>query len=213
MTKTTKGNARKIRVVALCGSLRQGSYTRQALSIALQGATLEGADTRLLELREYELVFFGMVDEEQYPPDVFRLREDIKAAQGIILGSPEYHGGLSGVLKNALDLMTFDELEGKVIGLVGVSGGSMGALNALNSLRTIGRNLHAWVLPQQVSIPEAHKYFDNAGQINSPEIRDRLLEVGKMVAQFAKLLELHKDEEFIKMWEGLPVNPGGRKME
>ncbi len=213
MATAPKNSSKIVRVVAICGSLRKGSYTRQALSIALEGAAREGAETQLLELRDYELVFFGMVDEDEYPADVFRLREDMKNAQGIILGSPEYHGGLSGVLKNALDLMTFDELEGKVIGLIGVSGGSMGALNALNSLRTIGRNLHAWVLPQQVSIPEAHKYFDENGRINNPEIRERLLEVGKMVAQFAKLLELHKDEEFIKMWEGLPFNPGGRKPE
>ena len=63
-----------------------------------------------------------------------------------ILATPEYHGGSSGVLKNALDLMGFDEFEGKMVGLVGVSGGRMGAVDALNTLRNIGRALHAWVV-------------------------------------------------------------------
>ncbi len=207
----TKKNGKQVRIVAICGSLREGSYTRQALSTALEGAKKEGAETQLIELRDYELVFYGMTDEKDFPQDVFRLRRDVQQAQGILLGSPEYHGGLSGVLKNALDLMSFDEIEGKVIGLVGVSGGSMGALNALNSLRTISRNLHAWVLPQQVSIPEAHKYFDVRGNLTDSSIEKRLWEVGQKATQFAKLLELHKDKEFIKMWEGLPFNPGGRK--
>jgi len=63
----------------------------------------------------------------------------VKRAQGILLATPEYHGGYSGVLKNALDLMGFDEFEGKMIGLVGVSGGNMGAFGALSSLRSVGR--------------------------------------------------------------------------
>ena len=114
-------------------------------------------------------------------------------------------------MKNALDLMSFEEFEGKMIGLVGVSGGNLGAINALNSLRTIGRNLHAWVLPQQVSIPEAEKYFDADGQPNDPELKARLLEIGQLIAKFAAFHEIQKDQEFIKLWEGLPFNPGGRK--
>jgi multimeric flavodoxin WrbA len=61
----------------------------------------------------------------------------VRAAQGIILATPEYHGGYSGVLKNALDLMGFEEFEGKVRGLVGVSGGGMGAFGSLNNLRAV----------------------------------------------------------------------------
>ena len=48
------------------------------------------------------------------------------------------------MLKNVMDLMGFDEFQGKMIGLVGVSGGALGASNALATLRTIGRALHAW---------------------------------------------------------------------
>jgi len=58
----------------------------------------------------------------------FVLREEVKQAHGIILGTPEYLGSYSGVLKNALDLMGFEEFEGKMLGLLGVSGGAMGRL-------------------------------------------------------------------------------------
>jgi FMN reductase len=68
---------------------------------------------------------------------------NLRRKKRIILVTPEYHGGYSGVLKNALDLMGFDEFEGKMLGLVGVSGGRMGAFGARNSLREVGRALHA----------------------------------------------------------------------
>ena len=101
-----------IRVVGISGSLRNNSYTRMAVKIALQGAEKLGAQTQLIDLRDYDLVFCdGKEDESIYPEDVFRLRRDVQWAQGIVLGTPEYHGSFSGVLKNALDLMGFAEFE------------------------------------------------------------------------------------------------------
>jgi FMN reductase len=185
-------------VVAICGSLRRGSYTRLALEIALQGAQEVGAQTRLIDLQDYQLVFCGKEDESAYPEDVFRLRREVRQAQVIILGTPEYHGGFSGVLKNALDLMGFAEIEGKMIGLVGVSGGALGAINALNSLRTVGRALHAWVIPEQASIPEAYKAFSETGHLNDPELEKRLKGIGRRVALFADLHTSKKAQEFLR---------------
>ncbi len=151
----------QIHVVGISGSLRSGSYTRAAVRVALAGAEETGAKTQLIDLREYNLVFCdGKEDESAYPEDVFRLRREVQEASGLILATPEYHGSFSGVLKNALDLMGFNEIEGKMIGLVGVSGGQLGAVNALSGLRTVGRALHAWVIPEQASVPEAWKVFD-----------------------------------------------------
>lgn len=157
----TEMDGNRILVAGICGSIRPGSYTRMAVRIALRGAEEAGAQTLLIDLQDYDLVFCdGKVDESIYPEDVFRLRRDVGRAQGIILGTPEYHGGVSGVLKNALDLMGFEEFRGKMVGLVGVSGGALGAVHALDSLRTIGRALHSWVVPEQASIPQAWKAFD-----------------------------------------------------
>lgn len=200
----------RLRVVGICGSLREGSYTRAAVQVALHGAKEAGAETDLIDLRNYQLVFCdGGDNEASYPKDVARLREDVRRAQGIVLGTPEYHGGYSGVLKNALDLMGFDELEGKMIGLVGVSGGAMGAAPALNTLRNVGRAVHAWVVPEQASVPHVSEVFDAKGNCKDKGIENRLKSVGRQVAQFARLHNSEQTREFLRLWEGAPENPGG----
>ena len=202
----------QISVVGICGSLRAGSHTRMALRVALEGAQEVGAQTKLIDLRDYGLNFCdGKEDESGYPPGVGKLRKEVRAAEGIILATPEYHGGSSGVLKNALDLMGFDEFEGKMVGLVGVSGGRMGAVDALNTLRNIGRALHAWVVPEQAGIPEAWNVFDEAGNMKNPKLGERVKDVGRQVARYAYLHSSEKALEFMRLWEGAPVNPGGGK--
>ena len=209
MDQTDDRSAEELLVVGICGSLRTGSYTRMALGIALQGAQEVGARTQLIDLREYQLNHCdGKEDESQYPEGVFRLRSEVAQAQGLILATPEYHGSFSGVLKNALDLMGFNEIEGKMIGLVGVSGGGMGALNALNGLRVVGRALHAWVIPEQVSIPEAWKVFDESGNLQDDGLRKRIVEIGRQVARFSYLHTSERPQEFLRAWESAPVNPG-----
>ena len=103
-----------VRVVGICGSLRPDSFTRMALAEALEGAAERGAATQLIDLREYQLPFVTTTDgPEQQLPGVIQLRAEARSADGIILATPEYHGTFSGVLKNALDLMGFDEFEAK----------------------------------------------------------------------------------------------------
>jgi NAD(P)H-dependent FMN reductase len=196
-----------IRVVGISGSRRHGSYTRMAVTTALRGAAENGAVTELIDLHEYHLPFADGGDDAT--PDMVRLRALVKQAEGIILGTPEYHGSFSGVLKNALDLMGFDEFEGKMVGLVGVSGGAMGAFDAMNGLRNIGRALHAWVIPEQVAVPLARKVFDKTGKITDQELEARILAVGRQVARFARLHKCEQAMEFLKKWEEAPTNPGG----
>jgi len=205
----SKNDENKVRVIAICGSLRPKSTTRKALEIALKGAEESGAETQLIDLREYELIFCdGKEDESGYPPDVARLRDDVRSAHGIIIGTPEYHSSFSGVLKNAIDMMSFKEFEGKMIGLLGTSGGSLGAINALNGLRTIGRSLHAWVIPEQVSISAASKAFNDDGTLKDTGLEKRVLELGRQVARFSFLHSSQQSLEFLKAWEAAPVNPG-----
>jgi NAD(P)H-dependent FMN reductase len=196
-----------IQVVALCGSMTDESSTRRALEIALSGARRTGAATHLIDLRDYRLPFAGQKSAEPFP-DVERLREEIRTAHAIIWGTPEYHGSFTGALKNALDLMGFDEFQGKMIGLIGLAGGSTGAINSLNHLRTVGRQLHAWVLPQQVSIARSHHAFDEDGNLLDKDIEKRLLEMGREVARFA-CLHNTTAEDFIRRWEEAAENPGG----
>ena len=202
-------NQDKLKIVGICGSLREGSYTRMALAVALRGAAEHGAETQLIDLRDYQLTFCNGGGSDDLRPDVLRLCEDVSRAQGVILATPEYHGGYSGVLKNALDLMGFDEFEGKMVGLVGVSAGSTGAFGALSSLRSVGRALHAWVVPEQAAVANVDDVFDEQGNCNDQAIEKRLKAVGRQVAKFAGLHNSQQAREFLQLWEAAAENPGG----
>lgn len=200
------------RVVGLAGSLRAESATRMAVRYALKGAEEDGAKAELLDLAEYGLPFLGREREEPGASAVERFRADLRAADGIVLGSPEIHGSFSGVLKNALDLTGSDEFEGKMVGLVAVAGGQMGAGETLSQLRAVGRSLHAWVVPDQVSIGDSSNAFNQRGEPTRPEIGNRLRSVGRQVAHFAYLHKCENHIQFVREWEGAPrasdaVNP------
>jgi FMN reductase len=194
-----------IRITGVCGSLNANGTTSKALEIALQGAAEYDAETTLLELRNFDLVFCGSVPEEEYPPDVFQLRQILRESQGIILATPEYHGSLTGVLKNMLDLMSIEDLETKIVGLIGVAGGHVGAINSLNTMKTICRNLHCWVLPQEVSIAESARAFDDDGSVKDPALEERLLNVGRQLVKFASVQQRVQQDEFMQMWKSLPT--------
>lgn len=162
-----------VKIVGISGSLREGSHSYQALAIAAQKAQALGAEFTLLDLRTLNLPFcHGGNDYSDYP-DVALLQETVKAADGLILATPEYHGSVSGVIKNALDLMGFEELSGKVVAAISVLGGQANS-NALNDLRTIARWVHAWVVPEQVAIGQAWKAFDQDGGLLDESLEQRL---------------------------------------
>jgi FMN reductase len=194
-----------IKITGVCGSLSANGATRQALKIALNGAAEYGAEVTLLELRDFELVFFGSVAQSEYPTDVERLRNSVRESQGIILATPEYHGSLSGTLKNMLDLMAIDDFETKIVGLVGVAGGHTGAINSLNTMKTICRNLHCWVLPQDVSISNSSLAFSDDGNASDPALQERLLNVGRQAMKFASLQQKVQQDDFMAMWKTLPT--------
>jgi FMN reductase len=196
-------------VVGLAGSLRPGSATQMAVRSALLGAEKVGARTQLLDLASYDLPFLGRDQEPTKRTAVERFLGDLRGADGIILGSPEIHGSLSGVLKNALDLADRHEFEGKMLGLIGVAGGRMGASDTLSHLRAIGRSLHAWVVPAQVSIGAADKAFDPRGEPVDPDVRDRLQTIGKQVAHFAWLHKCENHLQFVKEWEVAAIGDRG----
>jgi len=160
------------KIVGIGGSLRSDSHSMQALHLALDRAKALGAEVELLDLREMTLPFCdGGGDYPNYP-DVATLQNTVKQANGLILATPEYHGSVSGVIKNALDLMSFDELSGKVTGLISVLGGQPNS-NALNELRLIMRWVHAWVIPEQIAIGQAWQAFEEDGTLKDDKLGER----------------------------------------
>ena len=161
-----------VRIVGIGGSLRPNSSSQMALSLAAQRVVVLGAEVEVLDLRTMQLPFCNGEDDYLGYPDVERLRNTVKQADGLILATPEYHGSVSGVLKNALDLMDFEQLDSKVTGLISVLGGQSNS-NALNDLRVIMRWVHAWVIPEQIAIGQAWKAFGPDGKILDEKLSQR----------------------------------------
>ncbi|EAZ92499.1 NADPH-dependent FMN reductase [Crocosphaera chwakensis] len=161
-----------VKIAAINGSLREDSYSAKAIEIAIARIEALGAEVTFLDLRKMNLPFCdGGKEFDQYP-DVEKLRQTVKEADGLLLATPEYHGSVSGVMKNALDLMSFDELSGKVTGLISVLGGQPNS-NALNHLRLIMRWVHAWVIPEQVAIGQAWQAFNEEGKLIDEKLSER----------------------------------------
>jgi len=75
-------------------------------------------------------------------------------------------------------------------------------------MRSIGRALHAWVIPEQVSIAEDWRLFDGDGKLKDAELEQRMGKVGRQVARFAHLHGSDQAMAFLKAWESAPANPG-----
>jgi FMN reductase len=162
-----------VKIVGIAGSLRADSYSQMALKIAADKVRSLGAEVEILDLRQMDLPFCNGGDEYPQHPDVQRLQAAFQAADGLILVSPEYHGSVSGVLKNALDLMSFEQLAGKVAGFITILGGQSNS-NTLNDLRLILRWVHAWSIPEQIAIGQAWQAFTPEGQLSDDKLSQRL---------------------------------------
>jgi FMN reductase len=171
-----------VKIVGFAGSLRPDSYSQLALKVAAERIAALGAEVEILDLRSLHLPFCD--GGKAYPdyPDVERLRQTVREADGLILATPEYHGSISGVLKNALDLMGFEEFTDKVTGLISVLGGQSNS-NALNDLRTIMRWVHAWTIPEQVAIGQAWNAFDADGNLRDAALSKRMDEFAQSLVR------------------------------
>ncbi len=162
-----------MKVVCIGGSLREDSYSMQALGLAAKRLEALGAEVKVLDLKEMNLPFCdGGSDYPDYP-DVEVMRSHVTESSALVIATPEYHGSVSGVIKNALDLMSFDHLENKVTGMISVLGGQSNS-NALNDLRVIMRWVHAWVIPEQIAIGQAWNAFAADGNLKDEKLSQRL---------------------------------------
>ena len=170
-------------VVAICGSLRDESYTRLALQHALAAASEAGAETELIDLREWELPLFDPDHRDR--GDAAKLKQVVGDADAVLLGTPVYHGMISSALKSAFDYLDKDEFEGTTVGLLATAGGgSYGP--TLEHLRTGVRTVHGWTLPHQVGIRGASKEFEN-GDFVDPELAARVTKLGRMAVAYARI--------------------------
>ena len=170
-------------VAGLVGSLRDGSYTRVAVRHALEAAGDRGASTDLVDLRDLDLPVYDADHDDA--GDAGALRERVRAADSIVLGTPMYHGSYASPLKVALDYCGFDEFRGKTVGLLAVSGGGF-PLPALEHLRSVCRSLDAWVVPYQAAVPNVRSRVED-GAVVDPDAAERLATLGDRVVRYARI--------------------------
>ncbi|MER6428191.1 NAD(P)H-dependent oxidoreductase [Streptomyces sp900105245] len=182
---------RPIRIAALGGSLRAGSVSAAALRTCAARARRAGAEVTLLCGPELAL--------PPYDPEAgvrsaaeLRLLAALRAADGVLLASPTYHGGMSGLLKNALDHTealakdTPGYLDGRAVGCLTVAWNEVAGASALASLRASAQALRGWAVPMGVVVSAATE-FTAADTCADPRAARRLDILADQVLDFARM--------------------------
>jgi chromate reductase, NAD(P)H dehydrogenase (quinone) len=164
-------------ILTLCGSLRRGSFNRQLLGAARELAPpgldlVEGPSLGGIPLYNAD------DDGDDSPGSVRELREALRAADGLILASPEYNYGIPGVVKNALDWASRPARDAAISGLptllLGASGGGSGTMRGQLSLRQCFVFTATPILPKpEFYLTRAAEKFDE-GRLVHEGTRDHL---------------------------------------
>ncbi len=192
------------KIVGLGGSLREGSRSRAALAVALDGAAGAGAAVELLDLRELELPMYRPELETDPPEQVRRVIDTCYRADGLMWSSPMYNGSVSGAFKNAIDWLHVlgsrepPFLHDKVVGLISAAGGTHG-LQVVNTMEFSVRSLRAWAVPFVVPVPLATTAFADSGAVQDDAVAQQLRllgqEVTRVAERFARDDAIHRQVE------------------
>ena len=174
----------RINVLGIAGSLRQDSYSTLGLKIVLEEAIKYGSESYLLDLRELNLPLYNpggsstsneSTSNNTSKNALERTATALKWADALILASPDYHGSMSGTLKNFLDYF-WEEFAGKTFGYI-VASHEKG-LTVADQMRTAIRQCYGWSMPYNISI-NGEKDFDSKGTLVNSTLAKRL----KMLAR------------------------------
>lgn len=168
-----------LRLLALSGSERTGSLNRRLVEVAARAAASRGAQVEHLDLRALALPLCDADLEKTsgVPDGARRLRDALRAADGVLLSAPEYNGFPTPLLINSFDWLSRLQAEGDVpaglavttgkpLGLFSASPGPMGGLRSLNLTRQyLSMTLAMMPVPQQFALSRAGEAFDEAGAL------------------------------------------------
>jgi chromate reductase len=165
-------------VLAIAGSLRVASYNRGLLRAA-QEVALEGIQVELWDHLAAIPPYNADVEAQGDPEPVAFFKAAIRAADALLIATPEYNWGVPGVLKNALDWASRpalgSPLTGKLVGIVGASTGQGGTAKAQTQLRDALGFPRARVLAgDAIQVAEVYRQFDADGNLVDDALRRRL---------------------------------------
>jgi len=178
-------------VVGLGGTLRSNSSTERALRHCLEAVERQGGRTKLYCGEDIELPMYNP-HEPARTREAIQLIEALREADAVIVGSPGYHGGISGLVKNALDYIEdlHDDprvyLDNTPWGCITCAYGWQAAVGTLSHLRNIGHSLRAWPTPLGVAINSADQIWDENGVLTDATIKSQLEMMATQMVTFAR---------------------------
>ena len=171
-----------LKVMAVVGSLHEKSVTKVAINHVAEGLREAGCEVDLLDLAEEKLPLVNT--DSTFSADYYGpLKRRVKAADVFILGTPDYHGSVSGALKNFTDHF-WKEFTGKLFAPI-VASNEKG-LTVHDQLRTIARQCYAWSLPYAVSFEEKKDVVD--GKVTSDQFKGRLSMMTRDISVYGRIL-------------------------
>jgi len=159
-------------VMGICGTYDLDSANGRVLQIVLDLCRDNGAETSIWDNSKFPLPLVGEEGCWNHP-HVTSFKEAAELADAFILSSPEYHGTMSGVMKNNLDWLSSKQTSGKLFGLMSTLGGQSNS-NTLNHMRIAVRWIHGWAVPEQIAVPNIKEAFDGSGCLISPTLNERV---------------------------------------
>jgi NAD(P)H-dependent FMN reductase len=173
----------KLKLLGVNGSLRTNSTGLRALTAILESAKEFGAETRLLDLRDADLPMYN----PDTKPDsrVAKVLDHVTWAQAFVLSSPDYHGTMSGAMKNFLDYH-WSEFSGKLFGYLAASHEK--GLTVMEGMRVAVRQCYGWSLPYGLCIHGKHDLDPNTAEIINPALKSRIRLAGRDLVTYGSLI-------------------------
>jgi FMN reductase len=173
-----------IKILGVGSSMRKGSYGTRALKMMLDAAMKHEAKTRLLDLRGTIMPMFNPDMSNEHQEQMKRVIDDVNWADAFVLSSPDYHGSMSGVMKNFLDFY-WEEFAGKTFGYI-CSSHEKG-LTVMDQMRTAVRQCYGWSLPYGVSV-NGEEDFNEKGEITNRLLAKRLKILARDLVVYGTLI-------------------------
>lgn len=180
------------KILLLYGSLRERSYSRLAIEEAARLVRWFGGEPRIFDPSDLPLP--GQVPDDDHPA-VHELRALSLWSEGQIWCSPERHGQISSVMKAQIDHLPLSlggvrPTQGRTLAVMQVSGGSQ-SFNSVNTLRLLGRWMRMFTIPNQSSVAQAFRQFDEAGRMLPSGYYERIVDVVEELVRLTVLLRPH----------------------
>ncbi len=183
-------------VVGIGGTIGGISSTERALKIALAAVAAEGFRTRLFGGEDMARLPLYNPKAEERTPDERDFVDTVRQASALIIASPGYHGSISGVVKNALDLLEETARDPRPyladvpVGLIATAYGWQATGSTIAALRSIVHALRGWPTPFAAAINSQITKFDDIGGSSDKAATEQLVLVGKQIVRFVPLARL-----------------------